>query len=528
MTKRIIGLCLAIGLLLFQSSYADLDFKALKPDEYAKQLQTLQLLKGTDHGLELNRQLTRLEGLIMTLRLMGVEEDAKSYYTSRPYFSDVPDWAHGYAEYAYAKGITKGISKGLFGSYQKLGVNEYATFMLRILNYDDQAGDFNWQQALNKLLQLGLVADSRLQSLADDAFNRLEMAELTYGVIHAQPQYGTEQLIDKLVALAVVDYEAAKQLNIVDADNATMPDYVEIINSDQASNYIRLSYQNGLLGLEAKSSDNQAKWLLINIRDNQNEVIFEKHFEFKDNDLSYKQSFNIDDGNYAVDVFVNNSEYGSFSAWAYGGQVVVNNGVMRLAVPDAVWQHNYATYHFKKISLDAILSASAEVQKDDSQIVSLATKIVAGLKTDYDKAKAVYDWVSSNIHYDMDAFNTDNIVDQDAINTLNNKRAVCEGYANLTAALLRSLDIPTGVVYGYALGVDTSDYWVTPFKMPSANHAWNEVYIDGKWLIIDSSWGSNNQYYKGQFNTYPSSDNYFDIALNTFSMTHLIMEYTDQ
>lgn len=525
MGKKAISLLIFACLLSFRIGYADPGLKPRTPEQYARQLEALQLLKGTDKGLELDRQLTRLEGIIMTLRLMGVEKQAKSYSPKQLYFKDVPVWAIGYAEYAYAKGLTKGIGEGLFGSYQQLSANDYATFMLRLLNYSDQAGDFKQQQALSKLSSLALIDNTRLQSIADNSFYRHEMAEITHGIIQAKPQFGNHQLINKLIALDLVDYQTAKQAKLVNSDLSNMPNNAAIINSYKGANYIALDYQNGTIGFKADTTGGQANWLLLNIRNANDKIVFEKNIQLTDGHVSFSQSFDLAVGSYAVDVFVNNHQYGSYQAWGYDGQIVINDGSMQLAVPNEVWQHNYTKHYFKHVSLKDLLASSESIQRDNHEIKVLAATIAKGKTSDYDKAKAVYDWVSTNIHYDMDAFKADKIIDQSARSVLSSKKAVCEGYANLTAALLRSIDLPTTVVHGYALGVDTSGRWVTPFKTPESNHAWNEVYIDGKWLVIDSTWGSNNQYNNGKFDANPANENYFDIALSTLSMTHYIMEY---
>ncbi|WP_312048552.1 transglutaminase-like domain-containing protein [Exiguobacterium profundum] len=57
-------------------------------------------------------------------------------------------------------------------------------------------------------------------------------------------------------------------------------------------------------------------------------------------------------------------------------------------------------------------------------------------------------------------------------NTLKMKRGICYDFASLNAAILRKQGIPTRLVMGTAKGVD-------------GYHAWNEVYVDKKWRILD-------------------------------------------
>ncbi len=114
-----------------------------------------------------------------------------------------------------------------------------------------------------------------------------------------------------------------------------------------------------------------------------------------------------------------------------------------------------------------------------------AEEITRGIENDYEKAMAIYKWVCENVYYDYDAYNGVGEYDgQSALVALEEKRAVCGGYASLTAMLLQGAGIPARYVYGTA----GTDY-----------HAWNYVYIDGKWSFMDTTWGSNNSYENGVF-----------------------------
>lgn len=63
----------------------------------------------------------------------------------------------------------------------------------------------------------------------------------------------------------------------------------------------------------------------------------------------------------------------------------------------------------------------------------------------------------------------------------------------------------------------TSDY---------SNHAWNESYINGRWVIFDSTWDSDNKYENGKFSegTGCTGYGYFDPTIERFSNTHFIMD----
>lgn len=170
-----------------------------------------------------------------------------------------------------------------------------------------------------------------------------------------------------------------------------------------------------------------------------------------------------------------------------------------------------------------ILSYQDEIKKK-------ALEVTQNCTTDYEKCKAIHDWVSSNVWYDMDAFYNNKYGlygSQDAISVFKNKKGVCEGYSNLTVEMLRSINIPAKKVRGISLGLGMSRNWTYDvLQTPKSNHAWTEAYVDGKWVILDTTWDSQNIYENGEFGAQkPIGDTYFDPSLETFSKDHLILRY---
>ena len=85
---------------------------------------------------------------------------------------------------------------------------------------------------------------------------------------------------------------------------------------------------------------------------------------------------------------------------------------------------------------------------------------------------ALRDWVRDNLIYvpgSSDGTTT-------AADTFVAQQGVCRDYAHLTAALIRSRDIPARLVSVYALDLDPPDF-----------HAVVEVWLDGAWHIVDST-----------------------------------------
>lgn len=171
--KRILSAVLAVTLLLAlcltpaagaepEQLYHGSDDMALA-ESYADILYQLGLFKGTEKGYELDRNLTRIEAVIMLVRLLGKEEEAMAQNYSHP-FTDLPSWpgASECVGYAWTFGLTKGTDpdKGIFDPAATATGQQYLTFILRALGYDDSDVDtdlyseaFSFAQSKGELLE---------------------------------------------------------------------------------------------------------------------------------------------------------------------------------------------------------------------------------------------------------------------------------------------------------------------------------------------------------------------------------------
>ncbi len=86
----------------------------------------------------------------------------------------------------------------------------------------------------------------------------------------------------------------------------------------------------------------------------------------------------------------------------------------------------------------------------------------------------IYGYIVHNIKYDdakLYSLKYDYLPDIEQV--YNDGKGICYDYASLFASMLRSINVPAKLVKGYA------NY------SPDTYHAWNEVYIDGEWVVID-------------------------------------------
>lgn len=127
----------------------------------------------------------------------------------------------------------------------------------------------------------------------------------------------------------------------------------------------------------------------------------------------------------------------------------------------------------------------------DSKASQLALSMVDEDTVDLDALEQIYDYVVSNLTYDYakaDTVTTGYLPDVDE--TLESGTGICFDYAALTAAMLRSCDIPCKLQIGYAGDI---------------KHAWIDVYIRSKgwvnkavsfkgdtWTLMDPTFDSNS------------------------------------
>ena len=194
----------------------------------------------------------------------------------------------------------------------------------------------------------------------------------------------------------------------------------------------------------------------------------------------------------------------------------------------AALEHNIKIYENARSDSAALayyLKQTDSIQSTSADIVKLALEITNGIAGDYSKAYAIHRWVCENIWYDWEWTTSGIGVNADAESALKNRRTICVGFSNLTAALLRASGIPAKVISG----TSKTDPWTNNLLSGDVNHFWNEAYIDGRWVIIDATWDSANDY-RGDMKTTSEGlyfNRYFDATIEAFSIDHYIEAYSE-
>jgi len=106
------------------------------------------------------------------------------------------------------------------------------------------------------------------------------------------------------------------------------------------------------------------------------------------------------------------------------------------------------------------------------QLMKFSYKEFGHYNSVYEKVLAITDWIHTNIEYTLGSTNSQT----SAIDTITERVGVCRDFAHLGIALCRALSIPARYYTGYAYQLNPQDF-----------HACMEVYIDGNWIIFDST-----------------------------------------
>lgn len=299
-----------------------------------------------------------------------------------------------------------------------------------------------------------------------------------------------------------------------------------------------LDLKNNNLSFKTIPNDSKFNFIWIIIKDQKSSNVIDTIYS-RSELLSTNKNINLDslsDGTYYLEIFTAPDHYAQYSSYIYDKnlKIVMLKNKATFSTPLA-YTKNKSVYLSKRTDKYALIhytKPSDDIQSDNPDIIKLSKEITAGLENDYDKAKAIHDWICDNIWYDMDSYKAhSNYGDTSALGTLNSKKSVCQGYSSLTAALLRASGIPAKLVMGHALGIDSAKEWPKEtISKDDINHTWVEAYVDSRWISIDATWDSDNTYQNGAWstNTGLNSYRYFDPTISGFSLDHMLIDYKEE
>ncbi len=208
----------------------------------------------------------------------------------------------------------------------------------------------------------------------------------------------------------------------------------------------------------------------------------------------------------------------------------------QITTPDQIYQNNVEKYNSERTDVSALsyyLLDRPTIPVPEI-VAQFARELVKDCADDMEKLQVIHDWVAGNIGYDFYGYYGNGTYTIDPYLVFEKRVTICEGYSLLTASMCRAVGIPCKVVTGYANGSCQSDGGWTEEIIAEVTsgpgHAWNEAYVEGRWVILDTTWDSKVQ------NTVESEallhkneyvQMYFDPSMEEFSKDHLIMDTGD-
>ena len=135
-----------------------------------------------------------------------------------------------------------------------------------------------------------------------------------------------------------------------------------------------------------------------------------------------------------------------------------------------------------KAIADGYQLGAAEKAVVTPEVHALATQLTQGLKTDKEKAKALYDWVRKNIRYVASYIGDGGFVPNDTKTILEKRYGDCKDHATILEALLEASGIPASQVL---INASTDNYSMLPIPVFDFNHAIN--YVPSLHLFLDST-----------------------------------------
>lgn len=164
---------------------------------------------------------------------------------------------------------------------------------------------------------------------------------------------------------------------------------------------------------------------------------------------------------------------GDYLMWQFGGWEIPEDGV------SGYYEGN--NFYWTLTYYITYYTTAAEEQQVDTAVNNILKELNVANASDYQKIKAVYDYICENVTYDYDHLNDSSYKHQfTAYGGLIDGTCVCQGYAVIFYRLALELDVDARLIPGVSHG---------------ENHGWNIVELDNLYYHADSTWDAGMDEY---------------------------------
>ena len=112
----------------------------------------------------------------------------------------------------------------------------------------------------------------------------------------------------------------------------------------------------------------------------------------------------------------------------------------------------------------------------------IAAALTVNLKTEQEKFRAIFRWITDNIEYNKSA---QNVIETDKV--VRKNKAVCQGFSNLLKEMCNAVNIPCEGITGYTK-TEAKDI---NKSLKKTDHAWNCIQLYGTWYLVDVTWATS-------------------------------------
>ncbi|KAJ6668199.1 hypothetical protein lerEdw1_015576 [Lerista edwardsae] len=134
------------------------------------------------------------------------------------------------------------------------------------------------------------------------------------------------------------------------------------------------------------------------------------------------------------------------------------------------------------------LDAYAAKVSTRSNVEGLVSVLLQEAHSDLEKVRAIWIWICHHIEYDVKAYHNEALRRCEPSDVLRSGKGVCAGYSGLFEKMCSIAGIECKTLSGFSKGYS---YKIGKI-LKDTDHAWNAVYLDGKWHLLDCTWGSGN------------------------------------
>lgn len=160
--------------------------------------------------------------------------------------------------------------------------------------------------------------------------------------------------------------------------------------------------------------------------------------------------------------------------------------------------------------------------ENDNTMRKAAIRLTKGCPNLREKVLVIHDFVAKHLYYDFDSLLSKESTNRTIEQIVHTRRCVCQGFADLTLVLLKSIGIQAENILCYAIQNIFESGWSSVFNRTSEfNHVITRAKLENRWLFMDVTWDSTNRF---ENNVYIKGDGvshrYFDVTLPFLSSTH--------